>query len=157
RARGRSLCTAGAVYRAELIHAGPVVQFAAHGDRRRQRIFLRTLRRRADRRATAGMAACYAGVLPDRLRSRRDGDDGILSDGGAWAYRAGGEGAGRHVQHWQAGEGVAGPLQGCRDMTAILEVSNLRKAFGGIVAVDDVSFEVRTGEILGIIGPNGSG
>jgi branched-chain amino acid transport system ATP-binding protein len=42
-------------------------------------------------------------------------------------------------------------------MTAILEVSHLRKSFGGIAAVDDVSFEVHQGEILGIIGPNGSG
>lgn len=42
-------------------------------------------------------------------------------------------------------------------MTAVLEVSNLRKSFGGITAVDGVSFEVRDGEILGIIGPNGSG
>jgi branched-chain amino acid transport system ATP-binding protein len=42
-------------------------------------------------------------------------------------------------------------------MSAVLEVSHLRKSFGGIAAVDDVSFEVRDGEILGIIGPNGSG
>jgi len=42
-------------------------------------------------------------------------------------------------------------------MTAVLQVTNLRKTFGGITAVDDVSFEVRDGEILGIIGPNGSG
>jgi branched-chain amino acid transport system ATP-binding protein len=42
-------------------------------------------------------------------------------------------------------------------VSAILEVANLRKSFGGIVAVDDVSFDVRDGEILGIIGPNGSG
>jgi branched-chain amino acid transport system ATP-binding protein len=42
-------------------------------------------------------------------------------------------------------------------MSAILQVVNLRKSFGGIVAVNDVSFEVRKGEILGIIGPNGSG
>jgi branched-chain amino acid transport system ATP-binding protein len=42
-------------------------------------------------------------------------------------------------------------------MNAVLEVSKLRKTFGGITAVDGVSFEVRDGEILGIIGPNGSG
>lgn len=42
-------------------------------------------------------------------------------------------------------------------MSAVLQVSNMRKTFGGIVAVDNVSFEVHSGEILGIIGPNGSG
>jgi branched-chain amino acid transport system ATP-binding protein len=42
-------------------------------------------------------------------------------------------------------------------MTPVLQVSNLRKFFGGIAAVNDVSFEVCKGEILGIIGPNGSG
>jgi len=42
-------------------------------------------------------------------------------------------------------------------MSAVLEVSDLRKSFQGITAVDGVSFEVRSGEILGIIGPNGSG
>ena len=42
-------------------------------------------------------------------------------------------------------------------MTSVLEVANLRKTFGGITAVDSVSFEVRDEEILGIIGPNGSG
>jgi len=38
-------------------------------------------------------------------------------------------------------------------MSAVLEVSNLHKSFGGISAVNDVSFDVREGEILGIIGP----
>jgi branched-chain amino acid transport system ATP-binding protein len=39
----------------------------------------------------------------------------------------------------------------------ILKVENLKKHFGGIIAVHDVSFELREGEFLGIIGPNGSG
>ena len=41
-------------------------------------------------------------------------------------------------------------------MTSVLAIRDLRKSFGGIAAVDGVSFEVREGEILGIIGPNGS-
>jgi len=40
---------------------------------------------------------------------------------------------------------------------AILEVKNLTKAFGGLLAVNDISFQVEEGEILGLIGPNGSG
>jgi len=38
-----------------------------------------------------------------------------------------------------------------------LKIEKLRKTFGGVVAVDDVSFEVEQGTLLGIIGPNGSG
>ena len=39
----------------------------------------------------------------------------------------------------------------------VLEVRHLSKSFGGLVAVSDVSLDVRRGEILGIIGPNGAG
>jgi branched-chain amino acid transport system ATP-binding protein len=39
----------------------------------------------------------------------------------------------------------------------ILQVQDVTKTFGGIIALNRVSFEVHEGEILGIIGPNGSG
>ena len=39
----------------------------------------------------------------------------------------------------------------------LLRVDGLAKRFGGVQAVADLSFEVREGEILGMIGPNGSG
>ncbi len=42
-------------------------------------------------------------------------------------------------------------------MTAVLKVEGLRMEFGGLVAVKDVSFEVRKGEMVGLIGPNGCG
>ncbi len=40
---------------------------------------------------------------------------------------------------------------------ALLSVEHVTRRFGGIVAVDDVSFDVREGEIVGLIGPNGAG
>ena len=39
----------------------------------------------------------------------------------------------------------------------VLSVQKARKQFGGLVAVNDVSFDVRAGEIVGLIGPNGAG
>jgi branched-chain amino acid transport system ATP-binding protein len=40
---------------------------------------------------------------------------------------------------------------------ALLEVDSVTKRFGGIVALDDVSFDADAGEIVGLIGPNGAG
>lgn len=42
-------------------------------------------------------------------------------------------------------------------MSALLEVTDLTLRFGGVKAVDGLSFEVREGEILAVIGPNGAG
>ncbi|HEY3459903.1 MAG TPA: ATP-binding cassette domain-containing protein, partial [Casimicrobiaceae bacterium] len=38
-----------------------------------------------------------------------------------------------------------------------LRVENVTKAFGGVVAIDDVTFDVRSGVVQSIIGPNGAG
>jgi ABC-2 type transport system ATP-binding protein len=42
-------------------------------------------------------------------------------------------------------------------MNTIVQVEGLRKVYGATVAVDEVSFEVREGEIFGMVGPNGAG
>jgi branched-chain amino acid transport system ATP-binding protein len=39
----------------------------------------------------------------------------------------------------------------------LLRVSNLEKSFGGVKAVDDVSFDLAAGQLLALIGPNGAG
>jgi len=44
-----------------------------------------------------------------------------------------------------------------RPGSRLLVVQNLRREFGGVVAVDDVSFSVPEGSIVGLIGPNGAG
>ncbi|MEP7017395.1 MAG: ABC transporter ATP-binding protein [Actinomycetota bacterium] len=49
----------------------------------------------------------------------------------------------------------ASPTQGAP--TRILEVDNVTLRFGGVVALDEVSFHINEGEILGLIGPNGAG
>lgn len=39
----------------------------------------------------------------------------------------------------------------------VLEVHSIRKEFGGLIAVNDISFSMKSGEIVGLIGPNGAG
>ncbi|PCH87858.1 MAG: multidrug ABC transporter ATP-binding protein, partial [Dehalococcoidia bacterium] len=42
-------------------------------------------------------------------------------------------------------------------MDEVISVESLNKRFGDLVAVDDISFSVRRGEVFGILGPNGAG
>lgn len=42
-------------------------------------------------------------------------------------------------------------------MDALLQVTDVTKSFGGVTAVENVSFEVRPGESVGLVGPNGAG
>jgi ABC-2 type transport system ATP-binding protein len=52
---------------------------------------------------------------------------------------------------------MAGSPEKTADGRPAVEVAHLRKAYGSLVAVDDVSFAVTEGEIFGILGPNGAG
>jgi branched-chain amino acid transport system ATP-binding protein len=55
--------------------------------------------------------------------------------------------------HSHSGAGAGG----VRDEDLLLEVDHVTLRFGGVVALNDVSFSLRKGEIFGLIGPNGAG
>ncbi|MBW9072915.1 ABC transporter ATP-binding protein [Agrobacterium deltaense] len=42
-------------------------------------------------------------------------------------------------------------------MSAVLEITNIRKTFGGLKAVDGLGLTIEAGEVVGLLGPNGSG
>ncbi len=75
---------------------------------------------------------------------------------GLWSFVARWRPAPARLRDW----GGAAPLP-ARAKPArgepLLEARSLRKTFGGLVAVNDVGFSVRAGEIVGLIGPNGAG
>ena len=79
---------------------------------------------------------------PDILRAVYVKGSGSLSSGGP-------KGAARSVRERRSLE-----LEQSRP---VLEVEGLTKRYGGVTAVNDVSFELRDGEVLGLIGPNGAG
>ena len=57
---------------------------------------------------------------------------------------------------WSAAPRLAERARPARD-ELVLEVRQLRKQFGGLVAVNDIGFQIRAGQIVGLIGPNGAG
>jgi branched-chain amino acid transport system permease protein len=73
---------------------------------------------------------------------------------------------GARYRRWRGHTGTSAALEPFRPLPAaapadqgetLLEVSHLVRRFRGLTALDDVSLTVRSGEILGIVGPNGSG
>jgi ABC-type polysaccharide/polyol phosphate transport system ATPase subunit len=68
---------------------------------------------------------------------------------------------GSYVRSWPAADcRRIGSLDACnRESGSCVTISaaDVRKSYGDLVAVDGVSFEVRSGEFVGILGPNGAG
>ena len=76
--------------------------------------------------------------------------DGMWTFVGKWLP------APRRVRDWDGAAKLAlrdKPVAG----EFLLDVAAVRKEFGGLVAVNDVSFQIRAGDIVGLIGPNGAG
>ncbi len=75
---------------------------------------------------------------------------------GLWSFVARWVPAARRKRDW-----ADAPALPTRDKPAagepLLQVQAVRKEFGGLVAVNDVSFDIRAGDIVGLIGPNGAG
>ena len=64
----------------------------------------------------------------------------------------------RHTRIAPPGGGDPLPRRSLPDPgTPVLQAAGLRKVFGGLVAVSDLSLDLRAGEIVGLIGPNGAG
>jgi branched-chain amino acid transport system ATP-binding protein len=99
-----------------------------------------------------------ASIDPARSGGGRAATNGhVESNGhleGARTHDTAAEGA-----HLVPGAGVPGPLEdGDHETpTPVLSLSQVRKRFGGVLAVGGATLEVDPGEVLGIIGPNGAG
>ncbi len=58
---------------------------------------------------------------------------------------------------WQKNRSTTQTFARLKPLMPILEINHVTKQFGGLLALDDVSFQVEEGEIRGLIGPNGAG
>ncbi|HWS04160.1 MAG TPA: ATP-binding cassette domain-containing protein, partial [Burkholderiaceae bacterium] len=76
--------------------------------------------------------------------------DGLWSLVGRWLPKP------RRVNDWSNAAPLAERAKPVPGET-VLEVQAIRKQFGGLVAVNDIGFDIRAGQIVGLIGPNGAG
>ena len=114
-----------------------------YGDARRARHSGGTCHRRISLRGIARLFAHRAGIFAFPAGDRRAAAAGDCVVRPRWTDRL-------HSPESSLHPKVAG-------MTALLEVTDLSKRFGGVEAVGDLNFDLSAGELLGLIGPNGAG
>src|SRR5690606_6128118 len=123
---------------------------AVDGGVRRNRLRARRDLRRRAAVGAAGVVPVHRRLQAAGLRRRALPDDALL------ARRRG-----RHralaAAASQRRPSTRSKLMSQTPDSALLRVSGVTVQFGGLKAVDDVSFEVYPGELLGLIGPNGAG
>ena len=81
-----------------------------------------------------------------------------VSPGGIWALVQRRLPQTRQARHPGGGPAAPLPLRAKPAVDrVVLEVRNIHKRFGGLAAVQNISFSLRAGEIMGLLGPNGAG
>jgi ABC-2 type transport system ATP-binding protein len=79
--------------------------------------------------------------------------DDTGADGGRTTHRQ----RGRHRSNGASATSPARPARAPRRTSKAVVVDGIRKTFGSVVAVQDISFDIRCGEVVGLLGPNGAG
>ena len=157
----------GAVRRADQLYRTGDIQHRQH---------VPAARRNRYRRAAVPGGLRHRRGSPSSPCSRNSSIWARSSVTGSWWWRwlcsppAASSGAPGHIRslyrRWRGYTGASAVLKPFQPLPAaepadqgeaVLEVSHLVRRFRGVTALDDVSLTVRTGEILGIVGPNGSG
>ena len=142
------------VHRAPGLLHRPVVRLLPGHGRRRPRHDGRALRRGVVHHRAHRPPAVHRRLLPGLVRALRRRDDAGGAQGrGRVRSTSSARGCSAGALARSDGSPRSGHDRGRRSSGS----RGLHKSFGGIKAVDDVSFEVRDGEILGVIGPNGCG